>query len=174
MPYVFARKPQVAFSERRKDPNLHRLTMAQLRNTARKQQLDVSLLTHKWEIVHALLVPVQEHVERIPDAQRKTIFDLPGEIRNKIYSYVLVGEEPVLADYGKDSVTKYFMKKKRPHEDNAFEAYVRSVTRSSTRAEQLFAMSWTNRKLRGEVRAFFFAHNHFRVKALNLPATPTS
>jgi hypothetical protein len=40
------------------------------------------------------------HVEYITDTKRRTIFDLPGEIRNKIYGYVLVCDKPIVSRYG--------------------------------------------------------------------------
>jgi hypothetical protein len=101
VPSIIVSEPQVAFSKRLTDPSLHRLTIAQLRRKAHERQLHVSHLTHKWEFVHALLALVQEHAEDIPKLDRRTIFDVPDEIRNQIYGYLLMEDVPVVAQYGK-------------------------------------------------------------------------
>jgi hypothetical protein len=161
-------KPQVPFSQRLIDPGLRGLTVTQLRRKARDNALDVSRLTEKWEFVHVLVQHrthgVQAHLENVTDNKRHTIFDLPGEIRNKIYGYVLVDDEPIVARY----------EPKEPHlMTNAnrlhrmLSMYIpdpRTMPDLPKKTSQLLNMSWKNCALRKEVRSFFFANNRFEVR----------
>jgi hypothetical protein len=162
---IIVSKPQVAFSKRLADPGLRRLTVVQLRQKARDNSLDVSRLTEKWEFIHVLVQHrthgVQAHLEGVVDTKRRTIFDLPGEIRNKIYSYVLMDENPIVARYnpkGFDFVHHLTLMIDPSH---------RALQTPPKETPQLLNMSWTNRALRKEVRGFFFANNHFKVRGNN-------
>ncbi|KAH4002595.1 hypothetical protein HBH92_185090 [Parastagonospora nodorum] len=171
MPSIIASKPQVAFSKRLTDPSLYRLTIVQLRRKAHERQLDVSHWAHKWKFVHALLALVQQHAEDIPKVDRRTIFDVPGEIRNQIYGYLLIGDVPVVAQYGKLAMshTDQLLQREYPTDmDFWASAYTDLPSLSALysqpeAASELLALSRTSRELRKEVRAFFFAFNHFRV-----------
>ncbi|KAF2829148.1 hypothetical protein CC86DRAFT_368213 [Ophiobolus disseminans] len=95
--------------------------------------------------------------------KRVTVFDLPGEIRNTIYGYVLVDEGTVVARYG--SMKNRFMHRSYSH----ILDYYRSVeaprtTEEPRAANQLVSMSKVNRALRKECRGFFFSNNSFEVK----------
>jgi hypothetical protein len=159
-------KPQVPLSQRLVDPDLHRLTVAQLRKKARNNGLDVSRLTKKWEFVHILVQQrtqsVQAHLGNVTDTRRHNIFDLPGELRNKIYSFVLVDEHPVVAHY--ESSAEYGLA-------GTFCSFLQVRKQTWSRfvfanisTSQLFNMSWTNRRLRKEARGFFFSNNSFVVR----------
>ena len=147
-------KPQVAFSERRRHANLQKLTVVQLRKRARDQGLDLSRLTEKWEFVHILVEHFEHgakgHVEYVTDTKRRTFFDLPGELRNKIYGYVLVRGDPFVVCYGHESVY---------HRLLDF-GWLRPIPRN---VRQLTCMSWSNRELHKEARSYFFANNSFQV-----------
>jgi hypothetical protein len=179
MPATVVCKPHVQFSKRLMDRTLQRLTIAQLRKEARDNGLNVSRLTEKWEFVHVLVLvhkrysSVQEYVEYAQDSERRTIFDVPGEIRNKIYSYVLADEEPIVVTYGSCSFP-------RPHLHFARQRALNIAAASSSRhiasapsilhssawtpTSQLLTMSWANRQLRKEIRAYYFAQNHFKIQ----------
>ncbi|KAH7395235.1 hypothetical protein DE146DRAFT_659539 [Phaeosphaeria sp. MPI-PUGE-AT-0046c] len=170
------KKPQVMFTQRLTDHDLHRLTVVQLRKKARENKLDVSLLSHKWEFIHVLVQDraqgAQSQVQHVADPKRRTIFDLPGEIRNKIYSYLLVDGaikvqydtavypksrglltgsvyHPLLYDDYLNSIRDYL----------ATVREYRRIQRRSSAISQLRNMSWANQKLRQELRVFFFANN---------------
>ncbi|KAF2026406.1 hypothetical protein EK21DRAFT_35174, partial [Setomelanomma holmii] len=160
-------KPQVSFTERLKDYELHRLTVSQLRKKARNQGLDTSRLTKKWEFVH-ILVEHRDHIaqpyaEHVTDTQRRTVFDLPGEIRNRIYGYVLAQSAPIVARYDsaaeRDRVRKV-RARLLPWNNTLLPARV-PVPKA---VKQLRSMSWANRELRQEAGSYFFAHNCFRVE----------
>jgi hypothetical protein len=159
-------KPQVPFSQRLTDPRLRRLTVAQLRRKARDHGLDVSRLIEKWEFVHVLVRQrtqgAQAHLEHVVDTKRRTIFDLPGEIRNKIYSYVLMDEASIVARYSK---TRGGLSTYRPtmHLLDARGIKLDAGIVNPT-SLQLLNMPWANRELRKEARGFFFANNTFEVK----------
>jgi hypothetical protein len=147
-------KPQVPFSKRLNDQNLQRLTVAQLRKQARDNHLNVSRLTQKWEFVHVLLQNRQEdaiaHVENKTDTKRRTIFDLPGEIRNKIYSFILVHDEPIVSRYESVQTWRPTPPRWGPHG-------------APHAISNLRNLSWSNRDLRIEIRSLFFRKNCFRV-----------
>jgi hypothetical protein len=146
---IIVSKPQVAFSKRLADPGLRRLTVVQLRQKARDNSLDVSRLTEKWEFIHVLVQHrthrVQAHLEDVVDTKRRTIFDLPGEIRNKIYSYVLKGENHIVARYNSKGFD--FMH----HLTLMIDPSHRAMQTPPKETPQLLNMSWTNRALRKEV-----------------------
>jgi hypothetical protein len=172
MPSIIVSRPQFTFSQRLKDPSLHRLTITQLRKKARERRLDVSCLIHKWEFVHVLLAPVPQFVENGIALKRKTIFDLPGEIRNEIYGYMLVSENLITAQYGKVSSGAAEIQSSHPARHLALAQGVsvgpppalQTVQALPTPVSQLLNLSLVNRELRREVRGFFFAHNAFEVK----------
>jgi hypothetical protein len=169
---LLVRKPQIQFSQRLTDPDLHRLTVAQLRKKARGKKLDVSLLSEKWEFIH-VLVQERKHgmkafAQHVTDTKRRTIFDLPGEIRNTIYSYVL-SDASIMAQY--DYAVRRFKHKHISSwsQDLVYDSLLhcfcidmRAQLESPVIA-QLRNMSWVNRRLREEVRGFFFANNRFYV-----------
>jgi hypothetical protein len=153
---IVVRKPYVSFTHRHVNPELQRLTVAQLRKKARARNLDISRLTHKWEIIHVLVEDSERgapaHVENTTDTKRHNFFDLPGEIRNTIYSYVLLHDSLDSANY-------------------PAELYPRILAMLSahqwhygTAVQSLRNMSWANRDLRKEARAFFFSYNDLIVK----------
>jgi hypothetical protein len=80
-------KPHVQFSKRLTDRTLQRLTTAQLRKQTRLNGLNASRLTEKWEFIHVLVherdSDVQEYVEHVIDNNRRTIFDLLGELETR-------------------------------------------------------------------------------------------
>jgi hypothetical protein len=160
-------KPLVAFSERLKDAKLQHFTVAQLRKKTRNEGLDVSRLTEKWEFFHILVEQrsrgAKTHVEYVTDTKRYNIFDLPGEIRNKIYAYVLTNKDPIFAYYGPSTRSVLPRNSLRSPAD-----YFRLLLGDrkvfiSPVVKQLTRMSWANRELRKEVRSFFFANNSFSV-----------
>jgi hypothetical protein len=162
---IIVSKPQVLFSKRLADPCLCRLTVVQLRQKARDNSLDVSRLTEKWEFIHMLVQHrthgVQAYLEDIVDTKRRTNFDLPGEIGNKIYSYVLMDENPIVARYnpkGFDFMHHLTLMVGPSH---------RALQTPPKETPPLLNMSWTNRALRKEVRGFFFANNCFKVRGNN-------
>lgn len=169
-------KPQVMFSERFTDPHLHRLTITQLRKKARENKLDVSLLSQKWEFIHVLVQlrtqGAQAQLQHVTDPKRRTIFDLPGEIRNTIYSYVL-SDSAIWAQYNTVHL-KTWRPRVRSDSVNYFSHELGLQmfagggnlfydTPASPAVPQLRNMSWANRRLREEVRGFFFANNRFLV-----------
>lgn len=165
-------KPQVQFSQRLTDPDLRRLTVAQLHKVARGKKLDVSLLTHKWELIHVLVQEcvygIESHVQHVTDRKRCSIFDLPGEIRNKIYGFIL-SETVIMVQYNypmsrseREDVPDWFRGTIYDRLLNGYRSCERMQPESPAIA-QLRNMSWANRRLRVEVRGFFFANNRFRV-----------
>jgi hypothetical protein len=158
-------KPQVVFSGRRKDKELQALTVKQLRQRARTRGLDVSRLTEKWEFVHVLIESefnIQPYIENVVDTKRLTITDLPGEIRNKIYAYLLVNDNPITIRYGDDRSLWTPMEICRWYAVRASRSYPRGMP--PVVVQQLMAMSWASRELRAEVRPYFFKHNVFKVR----------
>jgi hypothetical protein len=160
-------KPQVAFSERLKDAKLQHFTVAQLRKKTRNEGLDVSRLTEKWEFVHILVEQrrrgAKAHVEYVTDTKRGTIFDLPGEIRNKIYAYVLTNKDAIFAYYGPSTRSVLPRNSFRSHADYLHLLLGDTKVFIYPVVKQLTHMCWANRELRKEVRSFFFANNGFRV-----------
>lgn len=166
-------KPQVQFSERLTDPNLRGLTVAQLRKEARKKKLNVSLFTYKWEFIHVLVLErtcgKEAFVQHISDTKRRNIFDLPGEIRNKIYDYILINDGPVIGLYQYQTAPKsnpvpailthlhqtFIRKPETPAE--------KSCRKQRSMISDLRNMSWANRELRREIFDFFFSRNVFEV-----------
>jgi hypothetical protein len=161
---IIVSKPHVPFSQRLIDPRLRCLTVAQLRKKARENGLDVSRLTEKWEFVHVLVrlhtQGAQAHLEHVVDTKRHSIFDLPGEIRNKIYGYVLVDENPIFARYEPTSPDLMFGAHWLNHMRGC--SHLRVPVHPNT-TPQLLNMSWTNRAMRMEVRSLFFFNNRFVV-----------
>jgi hypothetical protein len=104
---------------------------------------------------------VQAHLGDVVDTKRRTIFDLPGEIRNKIYSYVLMDENPIVARYNPKGFD--FMH----HLTLMIDPSHRALQTPPKETPQLLNMSWTNRALRKEARGFFFANNRFKVRGNN-------
>ncbi|KAF1919813.1 hypothetical protein BDU57DRAFT_569906, partial [Ampelomyces quisqualis] len=102
------------------------------------------------------------HVENVTHTKRRTIFALPDGIRNTIYGYILAIDDPVVALYDPplkqhpfpDSwlLTDPFHPGPKPKVSGQPEAIT-----------QLRNMSWASRKLREEIRGFFFAHQLFHV-----------
>jgi hypothetical protein len=153
---IVVRKPYVSFTHRHINPELQRLTVAQLRKKACARNLDISRLTHKWEIIHVLVDDSERgahaHVENVTDTKRHTFFDLPGGVRNTIYSYVLVNDDYAIANYPVKRYPRILAMLFAP------QWYYDTAMRT------LRNMSWANRHLRKEARAFFFSHNDFIVK----------
>jgi hypothetical protein len=159
-------QPPVRFAKRLKHTSLQELTTDQLRQEARDQGLDISRLNKKWEYVHVLVEQrtrgSKPHVEYVTDEKRRTVFDLPGEIRNKIYGYLLIDEETIVARYHPPGrqVTA------------AEEHYRRSLGLppalneewTSEAVRYLTALSGASRELRKEVRSYFFYYNQFAVQ----------
>jgi hypothetical protein len=111
-------------------------------------------LTQKWEFVHVLLQDrwedAKSHVENETDTKRRTIFDLPGEIRNKIYSFILVHDKPIVSRYK-------FVQTSRPTPP------LRGPHAAPHAISNLRNLSWSNRDLRMEIRSLFFRGNRFKV-----------
>jgi hypothetical protein len=153
---IVVSKPYVPFSRRLVDPDLQRLTVAQLRKKARARNLDLSRLTHKWEFIHVLTEEYKRgaraHVENTTDPKRHTFFDLPGEVRNMIYGHVLVHDGLVIANYTYNRYPRILAFLFAPEPDQGIVI------------SRLRKMSWANRELRKEVRAFFFSNNIIGVK----------
>jgi hypothetical protein len=177
MPSIIVCKPQVPFSGRLKDSQLQRLTVTQLRKKARDQGLDVSRLTQKWEFVHVLVEQrkhnVKPHIENVIDTKRRTIFDIPGEIRNIMYSYALTETIPIVACYGGFSDPHHQLTVHCDHtaknvlqdsESNTTTRPNHAVKKQREAVKQLRNMSWANRELRKEARSYFFAHNQFHIQ----------
>jgi hypothetical protein len=164
-------KPQIHFSQRLVDSDLRRLTVAQLRKKARENGLDVRRLTEKWEFVHVLVQHrthgVQVYPENVTDTKRRTIFELPGEIRNKIYSFVLVADDPIVAQY--QFPDHSLMARHRQMMDSLKKVpkLDQNPPNFTETTSQLLKMSWANRELRKEARGFFFSHNRFEVRGNN-------
>jgi hypothetical protein len=147
-------KPQIPFSQRLTDSTVQCLTVAQLRKKARDNHLDVSRLTQKWEFVHVLVQNRWEgakpHVENKTDTKRRTIFDLPGEIRNKIYSFTLVQGKSIVSRYEPARTSRPTPPRRGPHA-------------APLAISNLRNLSWANRDVHKEVRSLFFRQNCFRV-----------
>jgi hypothetical protein len=155
---ILVRKPQIAFSQRLKDSHITKLTTNQLHEKAHQQNLDVSRLNNRWEIVHSLVetcingtIP-QPYIQNVVDDSRWKVFKFPSEIRNQTYSYVLCEEEPLIARYG----TSYLSHILEP-------SAMRTHIPIPSSVQQLMNMSRANRKLYGEARGYFFSHNIFDI-----------
>ncbi|KAF2829147.1 hypothetical protein CC86DRAFT_464815 [Ophiobolus disseminans] len=81
-----------------------------------------------------------------PTRKRRTVFDLPVEICDQIFAYLLVDNKPIVARYG--PATRYAQHARH-------DLPPQTVT-------QLTFMSWANRELRKEARSYFFSQNRFQ------------
>ncbi|KAH7068892.1 hypothetical protein BKA63DRAFT_422272, partial [Paraphoma chrysanthemicola] len=159
--------PQLGVSARLKDWQLQQRTYAQVRQLSRDRGLDVSRLTEKWEIIHTLvehhLHDVEEPATHFTNTRRRTILDLPGEIRNQIYSYILVEAEPLIACYGVDFHSLYGVS---PIQHLWIFSTAQQLKTTYDVVERLRNVSRTNRQLHRECLSYFYAHNEFRVQSL--------
>ncbi|KAI2479760.1 hypothetical protein Ptr902_09025 [Pyrenophora tritici-repentis] len=168
--------PYVTFSQRHKDTNKQHCIAAQLRKQARAEGLNVSCLIEKREIIHVLIEQqkyggAKPHIENTVDTKRHTFFDLPGEIRNKIYNYLLYNERLIVVRHqGLVPFTRKVMvfpltmhymvaqSRKPPPEKKQI---------PDSRVTQLLNTSWANRELHQEYRSYFLANHMFHVVGPN-------
>jgi len=158
---------------------MQKCTVAQLRKQARVQGLNVSRLTEKWEIIHVLVEQSKHgsanpHIENTTDTKRRTFFDLPGEIRNKIYSYLLDKNNLVVVHHHSSApagekimvypmTLHHLLPKARPLPP----PNQKPNPKPDSQVTQLLNMSWANRELHREYRSYFFAHHVFHVVGPN-------
>lgn len=151
------------FQQRARNKQLRKRTMKQLRRAAQHRNIDTSGLVHKWELIDVIekdriqndtnnlakqTLPVSKQ-----DSTRVCFLDLPGEIRNMIYGYVMISEAPTSAS-----------SMRGPHNNMAYLHGVYDHSEGAgmdSHARTFEALSKTNCMIQREVQTFFYANNVF-------------
>lgn len=158
----------IPFGKRYRDKNLERHNnIKQLRDKAQRRGLDTSNLKHKWQLVDIIERARNEQKLKLISATYKayldriSFLDLPGELRNTIYEFAITCEDDIrVSDKSWPGELHLCNGACIRREDDCLQSS-EAYCSTQMHMRSLQNLSLVNSQIRREVRAAFYARNHF-------------